>query len=147
MKFAKIMLAAAVAVGTVFMVTGCGDSTISMVKDGVLELDKTRTIGTVLTLKSSSVKWEKYVKDGQTIVHASCVWKDPAFVDIAKRYPFTAAGLPLPEESVDVYFVIDADGQSFELGYLEFHNKSGETKKQSKNNVDLANMIKKVYNL
>ena len=147
MKFAKILMAAAVAVGTVFMVTGCGDSTISMVKEGTLELDKTRTIGNVLTLKSSSVKWEKYVKDGQTIVHASCVWKDPAFVEMAKQYPFIASSLPLPEESVDVYFVIDADGKSFELGYIEFHKKTGETKRKAKTNGDLADMIKKVYNL
>ena len=164
MNFAKIMLAAAVAAGTLFTVTGCGDSQIKLVKNGTLELDKSRSIQTALDARCSSVKWEKYKNNnGQTLVHAEGVWKDTQIKTILEKSPnlrqarsvltnaFASQGAKyqdpylLPGDKVNIYFVINVDNKTFEVGRVEILDEKGQPKWAPQNMKEVSDMLQIIY--
>ena len=160
MKFAKFMMAAAVAAGTLFAVTGCGDSQIKQVKNGSLDLDKSRSVDTALNSKCSSVKWKKYKNNaGQTVILAEAVWKDPQLKNalesdqalkndylLEKRILGAKFQDPFifPGDKVNVYFIIKTDN-AFEVANIEVFNDKGAAKWTPENTNDVSDMMKIIY--
>ena len=164
MNFAKLMLAAAVAAGTMIATVGCGDSQIKLVKNGILELDKSRSIQTALDARCSSVKWEKYKNNnGQTLVHAEGVWKDTQFKTILEKNPnlrqarsmlinaYASQGgkyqdpYLFPGDKVNIYFIINVDNKTFEVGRIEILDEKGQPKWAPQNMKDVSDMLQIIY--
>jgi len=125
-KFSMLITAAAM----VLMLAGCGDKDIKTVKNGVLGIDKSRTVEQALSANLEDLKWEKFVnKKNQTMVKVSGVWKSDG---LAFDGGFT---IVKPGKQVEAYFIINRDGSfSFadgkvtsatnDLGYVGFGGKN-----------------------
>ena len=108
----------------VVLLAGCGDKEIKTVKNGVLGIDKSRTVEQALSAKLKDLKWEKFVNDkNQTIVKASGVWTKPTVsynstISYSVLYTKTnTVGTEYykivvvkPGNKVEVCFVINPDG-------------------------------------
>ena len=132
MKLAKLMMAAAVAAGTMFVVTGCGDakkskmeekapaaktSIIDEVKNSVFQIDKSRTFDTVFNLRCRKVDWSTQKNaQGQTIVKAWGIWKDTRYDDMKGNVLVPCSG-----DVVNVTFVVNLDN-TFEISRIEFRD-------------------------
>ena len=108
-----------VATLAVAMLAGCGDKEIKeikTVKNGVLEIDKSRTVEQALSSNLDDLRWEKFVnKRNQSAVKASGIWKGDELSfqkEYSNRYGRWLGKFIVvkPGKKVDVYFVINLDG-------------------------------------
>lgn len=148
----------------VLLLAGCADSKkISMVKNGILELDKSRTVKQAFQSKLSSMKWRVFhTQNNKTVVEVSGVWKsdkhreglEKAKADLKdpnemkKLDPFEqsmlkasveraeklAFSIPYAGDQVLVQFIINAD-DTFIFVYGELQDKDGNIKR-SKNGLE-----------
>jgi uncharacterized lipoprotein YehR (DUF1307 family) len=155
----KCMLGMFAALVALF-VAGCGDTNVDLVKNGILEIDETRTVEQLLGAKLNNMKWKSFKgDDNRTIVEVTGIWKDPAFrtqieelQEAAKKFGSNnnadilsasvaigalqlAPMLPLDgEDMLLIQFIIHADGEKFEFGYGEIIGSNGKVK-EGKNGV------------
>lgn len=108
------MLAAA----AVVLLAGCESKEVKTVKNGVLGIDKSRTVEQALAAKLDDLKWEKFVNDkNQTVVKASGVWKDENTISFNNPKNFYRTfTIVKPGKKVEVYFVMNHDGTFAFLG-------------------------------
>ena len=137
----KCLMMLSVAALAVAMLAGCGDKDIKTVKNGVLGIDKSRTVEQALSANLEDLKWEKFVnKRNQGVVKASGIWKGDE-LSFQKEYSYNrwkrTFTIVKPGKKVDVYFVINRDGSfAFATGEISgdaknlgfFEEKDGQDK-------------------
>lgn len=135
------MLFAVIAI--IFFVAGCGDTNVAMVKDGILTIDKSRTVEQLLQARLNDLSWTSFqTDDKKTVVEVTGTWKDATFqktLEQAKKSnePMAQALLvmlkllPMPGDRVLIQFVINADGETFEFQHGRICDSKGTLKEFS----------------
>lgn len=125
---------------------GCSDSDISRVKDGVLELDKSLTVGQAIGNYKyfKKAEWKALTTDnGRKIVEVD------GDIDIEKHPSINAKEIPnLKQAYLRLQFTINQD-DTFQIGWcgVGFEKQNGE-KLEPKENADLvscANSLQSIY--
>ena len=148
MKLSGILLAVMVLAG---LLTGCGDSDIDGVKNGILDFDTSRTVEEVFSAKLDDIEWTKFTSDNnKTVVEVTGYWvndknfkaleeaeKKLAEVEasgnealsliLRNTIASTMFALPMPGDQVLVQFVVNKD-DTFEFQYGELLDSDGNIK-------------------
>ena len=104
-----------------FLLTGCG-SNVDLVKDGVMEFDKSITVGDAIDNYKAckSVKWSEFTStDKREVVEAKCTLKD----EYKSKHNISVKG---PIE-LTIQFNINKDGETFEFRYAGISADGKET--------------------
>jgi len=118
-------------VAAAILLAGCEAKEVKLVKNGVLAIDKSRTVEQALSAKLDDLNWEKFVNEQKkTIVKATGIWTNKNTISY---YRPTSVGGPAfeyvivrPGTNVEVCFVINLDGTfAFHSGKFSGGGKLG----------------------
>ena len=169
---AAVLLAGVVIV--VFVMVGCSDKNVDLVKSGVLEIDETRTVEQLLSAKFRKLKWRSFTSDdNRTVVEVTgvrtfsarekeeyeeSVRKLRSSKNNPKNDPLGGFGsimattqlaiLPLIPQDGDrilIQFVISADKEAFDVQYCELRDSRGNLKTVGDGNPKLTSTTESAY--
>ena len=127
------------AVAAAILLAGCEAKEVKLVKNGVLDRDKTRTVEQMLSAKLDNLRWKTFLSNGnRRVVEVSGTWKDKQYREMAQNvkkdsfeYFLVSEMIPLwpfDGDKVTLQFVIHADGKRFDFAYAEIRDANNKIK-------------------
>jgi len=122
------------AVTAVVLLAGCEAKEVRLVKNGVMNRDKTRTVEQMLSAKLDNLRWKSFLSAGnRRVVEVSGTWKDKQYREMAQDFKEGSievifALLPFDGDKMTLQFVIHADGKRFDFAYGEIRDAKNKIK-------------------
>lgn len=134
----KNLLWSMFAAAAVVLLAGCGSKEVKTVKNGVLGIDKSRTVEQMLSAKLADLQWKSFSStDNRRVVEVSGIWKDNKYREMAKDVKkgslqwalYSEIHLaPFDGDKVTLQFVMHVDGRQFNFAYAEIRDANNKIK-------------------